>query len=221
MKNKIFIVLSLVITIALITGVGVYASADSQNSGADTAEQVQRVDVNKSKTYFAYYNKGSGKGAVAFCLDNKFTAYGEGEGDILLCSKNDDGTYNALYTIGKDNITTCFSGKQEYSISASDNLTDLLGGLGSVGVTFDLEKTNVVFSLNAQPLEDSQTYYVYIPQDYFIDSDSLGNTGAYIELESVNVNAYSGTLCEDIEKLTSGIYDIALFGIESLASVAR
>lgn len=221
MKNKLFIALSLIITIALITGVGVFAYADSTSGTADSVPEIQRVSVNKDKTYYAYYNNGSNRGAVAFCLDNKFTSYGESQSDMTICTKNDDGTYNAIYTITKDNITTWFSGKQEYSLSPNDNLSNLLGGLSGIGISVDFDKTNVAFTLCSQPLEDSKTYYVYIPQDYFIDSEAVGNSGAYIELEGINVNAYSGSLCNDIEKLTNGIYDIALFGIESLISIAR
>lgn len=221
MKNKLFIALSLIVTIALITAIGVFAYNDSSSAQDSSTQQIQRVNVNKSKTYFAYYNNGSGRGAVAFCLDNKFTDFGSSTKDIQLCTKNEDGTYNALYTISKDSMTVWFSGKQEYSLNASDNLSNVLGGLGSVGISVDFEKTNVAFSLSSQPLEDSKEYYVYIPQDYFVDESSLGNEGAYITLEGINVNSYAGSICEDIEKLTNGIYDVALFGIESLLSVAR
>lgn len=221
MKNKIFIILSLVITIALITGIAVSASADSAQKNTIAEPEIQRVAVNKDKTYYAYYNSGSQKGAVALCLNNKFTSYGENAGDIQLCTKNEDGTYNSLYTISKDNLTTWFSGKQEYSVSPNDNLSALLGGLGSVGISVDCEKTNLAFALNGQSIDGSENYYVYIPNDYYKDADGIGNAGAYIEIESTNVNAYTGTLCEDIEKITSGIYDLALFGIESLASIAR
>lgn len=221
MKNKLFIALSLIITIALITGVGVFAYADSVPGSADSVPEIQKVSVNKDKTYYAYYNNSSNRGAVAFCLDNKFTSYGDSQSDMTICTKNDDGTYNAIYTITKDNITTWFSGKQEYSLSPNDNLSNLLGGLSGIGISVDFNKTNVAFTLCSQPLEDSKTYYVYIPEDYFIDSESLQNSGAYIELEGINVNAYSGSLCDDIEKLTNGIYDIALFGIESLIGIAR
>lgn len=221
MKNKIFVILSLVMALALITGIAVSASADLIGDNESTQQEIQRVSVNKDKTYYAYYNSASQRGAVALCFNNKFTSYGDSESQIQLCSKNDDGTYNALYTINKDSLTTWFAGKQEYSVSPSDSLSELLGGLSSVGVSVDCEKTNLAFALKGQSLEENKTYYVYIPQDYYVDADGVGNAGAYIEIESANINAYTGNLCQDIEKITSGIYDLAIFGIESIVGVVR
>lgn len=221
MKNKIFVILSLVMALALITGIAVSASADLIGDNESTQQEIQRVSVNKDKTYYAYYNSASQRGAVALCFNNKFTSYGDSESQIQLCSKNDDGTYNALYTINKDSLTTWFAGKQEYSVSPSDSLSELLGGLSSVGVSVDCEKTNLAFALKGQSLEENKTYYVYIPQDYYVDADGVGNAGAYIEIESANINAYTGSLCQDIEKITSGIYDLAIFGIESIVGVVR
>ncbi|MBQ7295171.1 MAG: hypothetical protein IJW86_03135 [Clostridia bacterium] len=223
MKNKLFIVISLIVAISCITGIVVSASADNVADKEITtaAPEIQRVAVNKDKTYYAYYNSKTQKGAVALCLDNQFTAYGESTKDIQLCTKNEDGTYTALHTVAKDNMTTWFAGKQEYAVSPSDNLSGLLGGLGSIGVTVDCEKTNLAFALVSQSIESGKTYYVYIPEDYYVDAEGVGNLGAYIEIESANVNTYTGDLCADLETITSGIYDIALFGIESLASVAR
>ncbi len=223
MKNKIFIIISLLVAISCITGIVVSASADnvSDNTIATTEPEIQRVAVNKDKVYYAYYNTGSQKGAVALCFDNLFTGYGESEKDIQLCTKNEDGTFTALHTIAKENLTTWFAGKQEYSVSPGDNLSDLLGGLGSIGVTVDCEKVNLAFRLNSQSIEKGKTYYVYIPEDYYVDAEGTGNMGAYIEIESTSVNSYTGDLCTDLEAITSGIYDLALFGIESLASIVR
>lgn len=223
MKNKLFIIVSLVLAIACITGIVVSASADNvaEEDVTTTVPEIQRIAVNKDKTYYAYYNSKTQKGAVALCLDNQFAAYGESEKDIQLCTKNEDGTYTALHTVTKDNLTTWFAGKQEYAVTPNDNLSALLGGLGSVGVTVDCEKTNLAFRLNSQSIESAKTYYVYIPEDYYVDAQGVGNLGAYIEIESTTVNAYTGDICTDLETITSGIYDLALFGIESLASVAR
>lgn len=220
MKNKIFVILSLVVTIALVTAIAVSASADNvaDNVGA-TEPEIQRIAVNKDKTYYAYYNTGSDKGAVALCLDNLFTAYGESEKDIQLCTKNEDGTYTALHTISKDSLTTWFAGKQEYSVSPSDNLSALLGGLSGVGITLDSTKTNLAFALNSQSIEKGKTYYVYIPEDYYVNTEGVGNLGAYIEIEGTAVNNYTGQLCSDLETIANGIYDVALFGLESLASI--
>ncbi len=223
MKNKLFIIISLIVAISCITGIVVSASADNvADSEATTTEpEIQRIAVNKDKTYYAYYNTSSQKGAVALCLDNLFTAYGTSEKDLQLCTKNEDGTFTALHSITKENLTTWFAGKQEYAVSPSDNLSSLLGGLGSIGVTVDCEKTNLAFRLNSQSIESGKTYYVYIPEDYYVYADGVGNLGAYIEIESTSVNSYTGDLCTDLETITSGIYDLALFGIESLASIAR
>ncbi len=223
MKNKLFIIISLLVAISCITGIVVSASADNVADRAitTTEPEIQRIAVTKDKIYYAYYNTGSQKGAVALCLGNLFTDYGTSEKDLQLCTKNEDGTYAALHIITKENLTTWFAGKQEYSVSPSDNLSALLGGLGSLGVTVDCEKTNLAFALNSQNIESGKTYYVYIPEDYYVDADGTGNLGAYIEIESTAVNSYTGDLCTDIETITSGIYDLALFGIESLSSIVR
>ncbi len=222
MKNKLFIILSLIVTFALVTGIAVSASADNLSDGTGvtvTEPEIQKIAVNKDKIYFAYYNTGSDRGAVALCLDNLFTAYGEGTQDIQLCTKNDDGTYTALHTISKDSCATWFAGKQEYSVNPSENLSELLGGLSGVGITLDSTKTNLAFKLNSQSIEKGKTYYVYIPEDYYVNAEGVGNLGAYIEIEGSAVNNYTGTVCGDIETIANGIYDVALFGLESIASI--
>ena len=221
MKSRLFIILSIVMTLALVTGIAVSASADNVDDTqlTVTEPQIQKTEVIKDKTYFAYYNTGSGKGAVALCFDNLFTACGESTEDIRLCTKNEDGTYNELYTISRENIKTLFAGKQEYSVNPSENLSELLGGLSGVGITLDSTKTNLIFALNSQSIEKGKTYYVYIPEDYYADADGVGNLGAYIEIEGSAVNSYTGTICGDFETIANGIYDAALFGLESLASL--
>lgn len=221
MKNKLFIILSMVVTLALVTGIAVSASADNVD-GAEvtvTEPEIQKVDVEKEKIYFAYYNTGSNKGAVALCLDNFFTGYGDSTQDIQLCTKNEDGTYNVLYTIGKDCRATWFAGKQEYSVSASDELSSLLGGLSGVGLTLDSSKTNLAFTLNSQSIEEGKAYYIHISEDYYVDAEGLGSADAYIEIEESAVNSYTGTICGDIEAIANGVYDVALFGLESIASI--
>ncbi len=221
MKNKIFIVLSIILALSCITGIAVSASADIVTDNEPAQPEIQRIAVNKDKTYYAYYNSGSQKGAAALCFGNKFADYGDGEKNIQLCTENEDGTYSVLYEIEKDSLTTWFAGKQEYSVSPSDNLSALLGGLSSLGITLDCEKTNLAFALRNQPIESGKTYYLYIPEDYYVDSEGVGNLGAYIEIDSTDVNAYTGEICSDLETIAEGIYDVALFGIESLASIAR
>ncbi len=221
MKNKLFIVISIILALSCITGIAVSASADSVTDNEPTQPEIQRIAVNKDKTYYAYYNSGSQKGAVALCFGNEFADYGNSEKNIQLCTENEDGTYNVLYEIEKNSLTTWFAGKQEYSISPSDNLSALLGGLSSLGITLDCEKTNLAFALQNQPIESGRSYYLYIPEDYYADSEGVGNLGAYIEIDSTSINAYTGEICSDLETIAEGIYDVALFGIESLASIAR
>ena len=221
MKNKIFIIVALILALSCITGIIVSASADNVSGEEVTTTEapVVRETVLKDRIYYAYYNSASQKGAVAFCLSNKFTAYGTSENDIQLCTKNEDGTYTVLHTVTKDNLTTWFAGKQEYSVNASDNLSALLGGLDSVGITLDCEKTNIAFALNNQSIEKGVAYYICIPEDYYVNAQGEGNMAEYIEIDSAAVNNYTGTICGDFETIANSIYDIALFGVESLASI--
>lgn len=209
MKKKIAIVVSLILTVACIFAIVVSATNAAQ-------PQVQRVNVYQSKNYYAYYNDASCKGAAAFCLNNQFVAYGSTTEAIRLCTKNADGTYTALYTIDKENVTTWFAGKQEYSIPAEAEVSSLLGGLNGIGITLDSGKTNLAFSLNGQPIKKGSAYYVYIPADYFVDATGLGNAPCYLEIKATSVNTYTGDLIEDLKNAAGGIYDSVIHAAESI-----
>lgn len=212
MNKKIAIIVSLILAIACLGGIVVSATSNSQPG-------IQRVDVLEDKNYYAYYNDSSCKGAVAFCLNNQFTAYGASTESIRLCTKNDDGTYTALYTIDKASLTTRFSGKKEYNLTASDELSALLGGLNGIGFTVDNGKTNFAFELNGQPIKKGTAYYVYIPADFYVDAQGLGNNPVYLSIKPATVNSYTGDLLEDLRTATSDIYDAFLLAAESIGSV--
>lgn len=213
MNKKTAIIVSLVLTIACIGGIVASATGNSTQTG------IQRVNVIEDKNYYAYYNDSSCKGAVAFCLNNQFVSYGTATEDIRLCTKNADGTYSALYTIDKASLSTRFAGKSEYNLSASDEISALLGGLNGIGFTVDYSKTNFAFELNGQPIKKGTAYYVYIPADYYVDAQGLGNNPVYLSIKPATVNAYTGDLFEDLKTATSGIYDAFLFAAESIGGV--
>lgn len=210
MKKKIAVILSAIITVACLCGIAVYA-ADSY-----AASQVERTPVYQNKNLYAYYNDSSCVGAVAFSLNNKFVSYGPSAESIRLCTKNPDGTYLALYTIEKENITTKFAGKQDYTLSTGDDLSALLGGIDGIGLSFDREKTNLAFSLIGQPINKGTAYYVYIPSDYFIDATGKGNVATYLTISPATVNSYTGDLLTDLQNATDGIYDAMILAAESI-----
>lgn len=213
MNKKIAIIISLVLAIACIGGIVVSATTGSQQPG------IERVNVIEDKNYYAYYNDASCQGAVAFCLNNQFTAYGSSTEALRLCTQNPDGTYTALYTIDKSSLTTWFSGKKEYNLAAEGELSGLLGGLSGIGFTVDTAKTNLAFTLNGQPIKKGTDYFVYIPADFYIDAAGKGNNPAYLSIRPATVNAYTGNLLEDLKTATDGIYDAFLFAAESIGGV--
>lgn len=209
MKKRITIIVSVVLAVACICGLGVYAASNNE-------VQVERVPVYQNKNYYAYYNDASCVGAVAFCLNNQFVKYGTSQEDIKLCTKGADGVYTALYTIAKENVTTQFAGKQDYSFTAGDELAALLGGVDGIGITFDRQKTNLAFSLIGQPIKKGTAYYVYIPSDYYADASGKGNVAVYLTISPVTVNNYTGDLLTDLKNATSGIYDKVILAAESI-----
>ena len=210
MNKTISAIVSIIVAICCITAIAVAATNTAGNS-ADA--EIPKTAVNSEKVYFSYYNTGSGKGAVAFCLDNSFIAYGNTQSNIQLCTKNDQGTYTSLYSIDKGNTDVRFYGKSEHVLNTDSSKT---GGLGSIGISFDYDKTNVCFLLYNQPVEIGKTYYVYIPENYFLDEKGNPNAGAYIEIPSSKTNNYTGKLAQDLEKLLDSVYDVAIFGAESV-----
>ena len=212
MKNKIAVVVSLILSVVCISAIVVSATSNAQPG-------IQRVDIYEDKNYYAYYNDASCRGAVAFCLNNQFTAYGASTENIRLCTQNADGTYTALYTIDKSSLSTWFAGKKEYNLSTEGELSSLLGGLNGIGFTIDSSKTNLAFTLNGQPIKKGTAYFVYIPADFYVDAEGRGNTPAYLSIKPATVNAYTGDLLEDLKTATSGIYDALLFASESIGGV--
>ncbi len=209
MKNKLAIIISVILTLVGICAIGVFATEN-------TAEPVERIPVYQLKNYYAYYNDASSKGAVAFCLNNQFTAYGATQENIRLCTKSADGNYMALYTIEKENVSVAFAGKQDYTFTAGDELSALLGGIDGIGLSFERGKTNFAFSLIGQPIKKATAYYVYIPSDYFIDATGKGNAAAYLSISAETVNSYTGDLLTDLKNATEGIYDAMIFAAESI-----
>ena len=43
--------------------------------------------------------------------------------------------------------------------------------------------------------------------------------GAYFEIPDETVNNYTGDFMTDLMNVTSGLYDVALFGVESLGAL--
>lgn len=212
MNKKIAVIISLILALGCIGAIVVSATDNTQPG-------IQRVNVVEDKNYYAYYNDSSCKGAVAFCLNNQFTAYGSSTENIRLCTKNADGNYTALYNIERADLTTWFAGKKEYSISTEGELSSLLGGLNGIGFTLDSGKTNLAFTLNGQPIKKGTAYFVYIPADFYIDANGLGNNPTYLSIRPATVNSYTGDLFEDLKTATSGIYDAVLFAAESIGGV--
>ncbi|MCM1365030.1 MAG: hypothetical protein NC122_06430 [Faecalibacterium sp.] len=215
MNKKSIIITAIIVAISILCGVAVYASGDSNLFSNPKTPLV------KDKIYYAYYNDGSAKGAIAFCLDNQFTAYGNSDTDISVCTQNADDDYVLLYSIPKTEVGVWFAGKTEKSIVSSETGCSLLGGLSGIGFTVDSTKTNVAFKLNAQQISRGNSYYIYIPDNYFADAEGVGNESGYIAIEPEIVNSYTGNLLTDLQAAASRIYDVALWGIESVVGMVR
>lgn len=204
--TAIFLVLSIVLAFAV--------------SAADTALE-PTVPVEKDKIYYAYYNTKSGKGAISFCLNNKFKSFGKSTDNISVCTKNDDGTFSLLYSIDKSAVNVWFAGTTDIKIQTGENISSLLGGLSGLGITADTEKTNVALSLSDQSIENDREYYVYIPAYYFLDESGNGNAGAYISIEKEKINSYTGDLLSDLKNAADDVYDFAILGYETIAGLIR
>ena len=202
--TAVFLVLSIVCAFAV--------------SAVDTAIE-PTVPVEKDRTYYAYYNAKSGKGAIAFCLNNKFKSFGKSTDNISVCTKNADGTFSVLYTIDKSAVNVWFAGTTDLKIQTGENVSSLLGGLSGLGITADTEKTNVAMTLYGQSIEKGGEYYVYIPAYYFLDESGNGNAGAYIQIEKEKINSYTGDLLSDLQNAADDVYDIAIWGFESIAGL--
>lgn len=177
------------------------------------------VPVEKDRLYYAYYNTKSGKGAISFCLNNKFTSFGKAEEKISVCTKNADGTFSVLYDIDKSAVDVWFSGTTDLKLQTGENISSLLGGLSALGITADMEKTNVALNLLGQSIEPGKEYYVYIPAYYFLDENGTGNAGAYISVEKEKINSYTGDLLSDLQNAADEVYDLAIRGYEVVAGL--
>lgn len=187
-------------------------------SAVDTAA-TPTVELVKDRLYYAYFNSKTSKGAISFCLDNKFTGFGKTADDIVLCTKNPDGTYAALYTIDKSAVDVWFSGTTDLKLQTSENISSLLGGLSGLGITADMEKTNVALNLTGQSIEKEKEYFIYIPAYYFLDANGNGNSGGYIPVEKEKINSYTGDLLSDLQNAADDVYDLAIRGYETIAGL--
>lgn len=217
MKRKVILAVSVLLTLACLTAIIVSAAGTVNEE--PIIETIERVPIESEKVYYAYYNTGSGKGAVALCLDNEFTSYGEGIENIKVCSKNAEGKFEIIHEIQKSSVGTWFYGKSEYTVGTCEEIKSLLGGLSGLGVSVQSDKVNLAFGLSNQPVDKGTQYYIYIPADYYANADGVSNEGAYIEIPVDKMNSYTGDLLTDLKNATSGLYDIALFGIESIAGI--
>ena len=210
MKKRTVIITAIFLVLSTLCAIAV--------SAADTAA-TPTVPVVKDRLYYAYYNTKSGKGAISFCLDNKFTAFGKTGDNISLCTKNADGTYSELYSIDKSAVDVWFSGTTDLKLQTSENISSLLGGLSGLGITADMEKTNIALNLTGQSIEKDKKYYIYIPAYYFLDANGNGNAGGYIPVEKEKINSYSGDLFSDLQNAADDVYDLAIRGYETIAGL--
>ena len=183
MKKAILFAMTAVLASAILITAGVGAAADYQQQSAKT-------EIAAEKTYFAFYGEPFKTGAVAFCLDNRFTAAADCEDDISLCSVDGEGNRTVFYKIPKENVRVWFSGETKRKIQIDPEITSILGGLSGVGIVADSEKTNVMLLLK-QPIKRNTQYYIYIPEDYFIDGNGNTNAGGYIEIKPSEIRSVS------------------------------
>lgn len=187
-------------------------------SAIDAATE-PKTQLVKDKVYYTYYNTKSAKGAVAFCLDNQFVNFGDSQENISVCTKATDGTYSILHTIDKSAVGVWFAGNTNVSVDTSENIGSLLGGLSSIGITVDSTKTNVSFKLTGQEVKPGTAYYIYIPEGYFVDASGVKNVAGYINIEPEIINNYSGDLLSDLQTACDDVYDVALWGVESVLGI--
>ncbi|MGN1194570.1 MAG: hypothetical protein ACI4SB_03725 [Acutalibacteraceae bacterium] len=210
MKKAILFAITAVLASAILITAGVGASADYQQ------QQNPKTEIAAEKIYFAFYGEPLKTGAAAFCLDNRFTAVSDCEDSISLCSVDEEGNRTVLYKIPKENVRVWFSGETKRKTQLDPKITSLLGGLSGIGIVVDSEKTNVMILLRDQPIKRNTQYYIYIPEDYFIDENGNTNAGGYVELKPSDVKSVSGNIITDIMSLfdvdTSGLVKPDFYG---------
>ena len=207
MNKKIIAIVSVLVSLCCIGVIAVSAVSAAQPQGQPLVSE---------KVYFAYTNSASTKGAAAFRLDNTFTSFGTSAENIRICTLNADGTYTTLTEIAKENTDVWFYGKTEYSQETSEETKSLFGGLSGIGITFDSDKVNVVLRFSGVTFNKTDSYYVYIPENYFVDAEGTGNVAGYIQIPADRIKSYTGDPAADICIATEDLYDMALFGIESI-----
>lgn len=210
MKRKTVLITAIFLVLSIACAIAV--------SAVDTAA-TPTVPIVKDRLYYAYFNSKTSKGAISFCLDNKFTAFGKTGDNISLCTKNADGTYSEIYSIDKSAVDVWFSGTTDLKLQTSENISSLLGGLSGLGITADMEKTNIALNLTGQSIEKDKEYYIYIPAYYFLDANGNGNAGGYILVEKEKINSYSGDLFSDLQNAADDVYDLAIRGYETIAGL--
>ena len=210
MNKKLIAILSV---LASVLCIGVIAAT----AVSATTQEPQGQPLVSEKVYFAYSNSNSLKGAAAFRLGNTFTDYGTSAENIRLCTLNADGTYTTVAEIPKENTSVWFYGKTEYSHETDEATGERLGGLSGIGITFSSEKVNAVIKFGGVSLNRGTSYYIYIPENYFVDASGIGNIAGYVSISADKVKSYTGNASEDFAIATEGLYDSALFGIESIA----
>ena len=210
MKKRTALITAILLVLSTLCAIAV--------SAVDTAA-TPTVPIVKDRLYYAYFNSKTSKGAISFCLDNKFTAFGKTGDNISLCTKNADGTYSEIYSIDKSAVDVWFSGTTDLKLQTSENISSLLGGLSGLGITADMEKTNIALNLTGQSIEKDKEYYIYIPAYYFLDANGNGNAGGYIPVEKEKINSYAGDLFSDLQNAADEVYDLAIRGYETIAGL--
>lgn len=212
MKNKLIPIFSILMSLFCVGAIAVSAVTTA-------TQEPQGQTLVSEKVYFAYSNSGSTKGATAFRLGNTFTSYGTSAENIRLCTLNSDGTYTTVTEIPKENTGVWFYGKTELSHETSEDTKNTFGGLSGIGITFDSEKVNVVLKFAGVTLSRANSYYIYIPENYFSDANGIGNVAGYVAIPADKVKSYTGNAAEDFAIATEGLYDAALFGVESVGGL--
>lgn len=195
MKKAILFAITAVLASAILITAGVGASADYQQ------QQNPKTEITAEKTYFAFYGEPLKSGAAAFCLDNRFTAVSDCEDSMSLCSVDEEGNRTVLYQIPKENVRVWFSGETKRKTQLDPRITSVFGGLSGIGIVVDSEKTIVMILLKDQPIKRNTSYFLYIPEDYFMDENGNTNAGGYVEIKPSDVRSVSGNIIEDIMSL--------------------
>ena len=174
MKKVILFAITAVLASAILITAGTGAYADYQK------QPEPKTGPCVEKTYFSFYCNTLDKGAAAVCLGNRFTAFADCEESISLCSVDEQDNRTVLYEIPKENVKVWFAGETKRKTKLDPRITSLFGGLSGLGIVVDSEKTNLLIRLDNQPVEKDARYFLYIPEDYFIDESGNTNAGGYI-----------------------------------------